>query len=169
MTERIQRICFVGAESTGKSTLSRLMANTFQEPFVEEYGRTLWVERGGKLDFEDYLHIAERHIEMEEESVSQAKRFVFVDTTPLTTLFYSYEHMGRIDPQLVELSNRPYDLTFLCHPDFPMVQDGWRGEESFRQGQHEWYLRELAVRDMSFQSLTGTLEEKVATVKSILM
>ncbi|MEM1035605.1 MAG: ATP-binding protein [Pseudomonadota bacterium] len=168
MSVGVKRVCFVGAESSGKSTLSRLFAEHFDEPYVEEYGRTLWVERGGKLDFEDYLHIAETHIEMEATAKGGANRFIFVDTTPLTTLFYSKEHTGLVDPKLIELSNRQYDVTFLCHPDFPMVQDGWRGEESFRQAQHEWYLRELAARQMDYVSLTGTFEEKVVNVKMTL-
>ena len=158
----VNSVCFVGAESTGKSTLSERLAADMKTPRVEEYGRTLWVERGGELDFEDYLHIAETHIEMEEAAKRKANRFIFVDTTPLTTLFYSKEHTGRVDPKLIELSNRRYDVTFLCHPDFPMVQDGWRGEESFRQAQHEWYLKELAALQIDFVSLLGTLEEKIA-------
>ncbi|MEO1641922.1 MAG: ATP-binding protein [Pseudomonadota bacterium] len=168
MSSEVKTVCFLGAESTGKSTLSRLLAEHFQEPCVEEYGRTLWVERGGSLDFEDYLHIAETHIDMEKAGVADASRFVFVDTTPLTTLFYSFEHMGRVDDRLRELSNRTYDITFLCYPDFPMVQDGWRGEESFRQMQHEWYIRELAARDIEYVSLTGSLEARVTTVIATL-
>ncbi|WOR16101.1 nicotinamide riboside transporter PnuC [Hyphomonas sp. FCG-A18] len=164
----IKTVCFVGAESTGKSTLSIRLAEDLSTVSVEEYGRTLWVERNGKLDFEDYLHIAKTHIAMEEQAKEEATAFVFVDTTPLTTLFYSEEHVGRIDPQLKALSNRTYDFTFLCHPDFPMVQDGWRGEESFRQAQHEWYIRELKARGVPYISLTGTLEEKVAKVKAVL-
>ncbi|MEM8617415.1 MAG: nicotinamide riboside transporter PnuC [Pseudomonadota bacterium] len=167
-TDDVLMVCFIGAESSGKSTLSERLARELSTLSVEEYGRTLWVERGGKLDFEDYLHIAETHIAMEEAAREAANRFVFVDTTPLTTLFYSKEHKGRIDPKLESLANRKYDVVFLCHPDFPMVQDGWRGEESFRQAQHQWYLRELDARGMAYISLTGTLEEKVAKVKSVL-
>ena len=164
----VKMVCFVGAESTGKSTLAERLAAELGTVFVEEYGRTLWVERGGKLDFEDYLHIAETHIAMEEAARGKASRFVFVDTTPLTTLFYSQEHMGRVDPKLRELSSRAYDVTFLCHPDFPLVQDGWRGDDAFREAQHEWYVRELRERGVPYVSLTGTLEEKVAKVKAIL-
>ena len=165
---RILTVCFVGAESSGKSTLAMRLAAELGTVSVEEYGRTLWVERGGELNFEDYLQIAETHIVMEEAAKLKADRFVFVDTTPLTTLFYSDEHMGKIDPKLQALSNRAYDFTFLCVPDFPMVQDGWRGDESFRQGQHDWYVRELEARGVDYISLTGTLEEKVAKIKRVI-
>lgn len=37
-----QEVSFVGAESTGKSTLSFMLAKQFNEPLVSEYGRTLW-------------------------------------------------------------------------------------------------------------------------------
>lgn len=164
----VQSVCFVGAESTGKSTLSQRLADDLQTRRVEEYGRTLWVRRNGKLDFEDYLHIAKTHIAMEEAAKRDANKFIFVDTTPLTTLFYSEEHTGKIDPKLQDLSNREYDFTFLCVPDFPMVQDGWRGEEGFRQAQHDWYLRELKARGIDYIPLTGSFEEKVAKVNAVL-
>jgi nicotinamide mononucleotide transporter len=167
-TAEVKTICFVGAESSGKSTLALRLAVDLETVSVEEYGRTLWVARGGKLDFEDYLHIAETHIKMEDAAKKIANRFVFVDTTPLTTLFYSDEHMGKIDPKVLDLSNRSYDYTFLCHPDFPMVQDGWRGDESFRQAQHEWYVRELEARGVNYISLTGTFEDKVALIKKTI-
>lgn len=49
-----------------------------------------------------------------------------------------------------------------------MVQDGWRGDESFRQAQHEWYVRELEARGVNYISLTGTFEDKVALIKKTI-
>ncbi len=164
----IQSICFLGAESTGKSTLSIALAKRLNTVFVEEYGRTLWVEKDGDLTFDDYLRIATTHIAMEDAAKHVANHYVFVDTTPLTTLFYAIKHYEKADDRLSALSHRVYDHTFLCHPDFPLVQDGWRGDEDFRRAQHQWYVNELSERRIDYTDLTGTLNEKIETVVSTL-
>jgi nicotinamide riboside kinase len=51
------------------------------------YGRERWESKNGSLTYEDMLHIAERQVAAEDEASLQAKRFLFCDTSPLTTLF----------------------------------------------------------------------------------
>jgi len=165
----VKRICFLGGESSGKSTIAESMANEFQTKFVAEFGRTLSEEKNNKLDFEDLLKIAKTHIKHEETLAAEADRFLFVDTSPLTTLFYSLHLFGKADPELFWLSHRRYDLIFLCAPDFPFVQDGWREGGGLRENQHEWYLKTLAERKSDFILLEGNLDERIKKVKSVLL
>lgn len=164
----VETVCFLGAESTGKSTISAALARASGTTFVEEYGRTLWEEKGGQLEFEDLLAIARTHLAHEDEQRLRAHRFLFVDTSPLTTLFYCLAQFGRADARLEELARHAYDQVFLCMPNFPLVQDGTRSGEDFRGAQHAWYLAELARRGMAYTTLEGTLETRVATVKRAL-
>lgn len=165
----VERICLLGGESTGKSTLVERLANEFETNFVEEYGRTLSEEKDNKLEFEDLLRIAKTHIACEEQMAETANRYLFIDTSPLTTLLYSNYLFGRADPKLEWLSNRKYDRTFLCSPDFEFVQDGTREGNGFREKQHKWYLKELAERNIPFKLLTGTAEERIVQVKHALL
>lgn len=105
----VERVCFLGGESSGKSTLTIMLANEFQTEFVAEYGRTLSEEKNNRLDYEDLLRIAKTHISHEEAAATQANQYLFIDTTPLTTLFYSYHLFGKADPELIWLSHRKYD------------------------------------------------------------
>ncbi len=164
----VKSVCFLGAESTGKSTLSECLAKQLGTTFADEYGRTLWVERGGKLDFEDYLVIAHEQIKKENEARSLAHKFFFADTSPLTTQFYSEAYNGKVDPELLKLSHRSYDYVFLSYPDFPLVQDGTRADDEFRRAQHEWYLRVLADRGIVYTPLTGSLENRIGVVLRVL-
>lgn len=164
----VRRVCFIGAESTGKSTLAEGLAREFETQFVTEYGRTLWEERQGLLVYEDMLKIARAHVEMEDQTIQRANRFLFIDTNPLTTLLYSQNMFGVAAPELVELANRKYDLTFLCMPDFFFVQDGTRSGIDFQKVQHVQYLVELRKRRIEYISLSGTLRERLATVKHAL-
>lgn len=164
----VNRVCFLGGESTGKSSLTGTSARQFETDFVSEYGRTLWEERNGKLCFEDLLKIAKIHVKQEESAALRSNRFLFVDTTPLTTLFYSLYLFGKADPELKWLSNRKYDYTFLCAPDFPFVQDGTRAGEELRTMQHEWYLRQLKQRNVEYVLLQGDFAERIEQIKRAL-
>ncbi len=142
----VQRVCLLGGESSGKSTLAEALAKTFGTSHVAEYGRELWDAKSGGLVFEDMKNIAEVQIQREEAAAMHANRFLFCDTSPLTTLFYSNHLFGRAEPTLERLAERHYDFTLLCAPDFSFVQDGTRQPESFRLQQHDWYLSELIRR-----------------------
>ncbi|HTE56865.1 MAG TPA: AAA family ATPase [Kofleriaceae bacterium] len=139
----VRRVAIVGGESSGKSTLAEALAARFETAWVPEYGRELWTERGGHLEPADLLHIAEEQVAREEAALRAAHRFLFCDTTPLTTRFYAGVLFGAVDPGLVELARRRYDLTVLCVPDFPFVQDGTRQDAGFRARQHAYYLEAL--------------------------
>lgn len=164
----IKKAVFLGGESTGKSTLVKALAAQLNTHFVPEYGRELWVEKNGELVFEDMLHIAQIQIRRESTLALKSTEWLLCDTSPLTTLFYSTEMFGMVDPELDRLSTRHYDLTFLCAPDFNFVQDGTRQGSTFRMYQHEWYLKTLKQRDINFTALTGPIETRVQRVLDLL-
>jgi NadR type nicotinamide-nucleotide adenylyltransferase len=167
----VERVALLGGESTGKSTLAVRLATAFGTRHVAEYGRELWETKRGTLAFEDLRAIAEEQVEREEREIRSdgVNRFVFCDSTPLTTLMYSLEMFGRADPVLEQLAKRSYAHVLLCAADFPFVQDGTRRDAAFREHQQAWYQSELTRRGISFQVLTGTLEERVVLARALLL
>ncbi|GAA3920215.1 AAA family ATPase [Litoribacillus peritrichatus] len=164
----VRRVCFLGGESTGKSTLSGVLSRLYQEPPIQEYGRTLWEQNNGELNQEDLIDICRVQTHNEDKAQLKAKNYVFCDTSPLTTLCYS-EAMFKTRPQIIEAyAERPYHITFLCNPDFPFVQDGTRQDESFRQWQHHWYIKELNKRQVPFILLSGSLEQRIQQVETAI-
>lgn len=164
----VQRVCLLGGESSGKSTLAEALARDFNTSHVTEYGREHWDTKSGKLAFEDMQHIAEIQIQREEAAALHANRFLFCDTSPLTTLFYSNHMFGKADPILKKLAERRYDFTILCAPDFPFVQDGTRQAETFRMLQHDWYLKALAERGIAYQLVTGSIKSRISQSRQLL-
>jgi NadR type nicotinamide-nucleotide adenylyltransferase len=160
----VPRICILGGESSGKSTLAKALGERFGTLHVPEYGRKLWEMRKGALTFEDMLHIGETQVAAEEQAARAASRFLFCDTSPLTTLFYSRHLFERADAKLELLAERRYDLVVLCETDFDFVQDGTRQDASFRERQHAWYLAELTRRGMPFLRVTGTVAERIVQI-----
>lgn len=164
----VTRVCFIGGESTGKTTLARDLATKYGTRWVPEYGRELWELRQGQLVFEDMLQIARTQIEREKNLAEQANHWLFCDTSPLTTLFYSQAMFGRVDAELVQLAERRYDVVVLCAPDFDFVQDGTRQGESFRGRQHDWYLRELRERNIQCIVAHGFPAHRESLITSFL-
>ena len=164
----VRTVCFLGGESSGKSTMARAMAERCATVWAPEYGRELWVEKDGMLAYDDLARIASVQQRREDLLRRQASRFLFCDTSALTTLFYSRELFGTAEPQLERMAGRRYGHVFLCAPDFAFVQDGTRREPGFREQQHNWYLAELARRRIAYVLLNGPVEHRVATVLSHL-
>jgi NadR type nicotinamide-nucleotide adenylyltransferase len=164
----VRRVCLLGGECTGKSTLAEILARKFGTVHVAEYGRELWEKKSGALTIEDLRQIAEVQVEREEAALLRAYRYLFCDTSPLTTLFYSLHLFGGADLTVQQSAHRSYDVTLLCAPDFPFVQDGTRQPEDFRLRQHEWYLAELNGRGVPFSLVQGSLENRLAQIEKRL-
>ena len=165
----VERICILGGESSGKTTLAQAMATHFDTTWVPEYGRELWELKNGQLLFEDMLKIGRIQVERELALSLSANQFLICDTSPLTTLFYSKEMFGVADPALERLATRQYDHTFLCVPDFGFVQDKTRRDQEFSLRQHSWYLAVLAARNIAFSLIEGKPDERLSTVAQILI
>lgn len=159
----IRRIAIVGGESSGKTTLSAALAAHLETLWTREYGRELWERRSGKLRELDLLEIAREQIRREEAAAQLANRFLFCDTSPLTTAGYAEWMFGRVHPELAKLAKRSYDAVILCRPDFPFVQDGTRRDDAFRLEQHAWYQEQLRYLDCATLEAGGDIGERVLT------
>lgn len=164
----VKRICLLGGESSGKSTLATALAQKHDTLHVAEYGRELWVNQGGHLSYEDLLHIGEVQVAREEETAGRANHYLFCDTSPLTTLFYCLEDHGRAEPALWALAKRKYDVYVLCAPDIPFDQDGTRRDQAFRQQQHDWYEEQLTAMGAAWVEVRGDVAERVEQVEARL-
>jgi HTH-type transcriptional regulator, transcriptional repressor of NAD biosynthesis genes len=164
----VERVVCLGGESSGKSTLTEALAGAHGTNYAPEFGRELWVDRGGNLEFDDLLLIGRTQVEREQRLAEQSNRHLFCDTSPLTTLFYCLDQFGKASSELEQLAERSYSLTILCAPDFDFVQDGTRRQPEFRLKQHEWYVRELQRRGVPYIEVRGSVEERIEYVTTEL-
>ena len=142
-------VCILGAESTGKSTLTRALATHFDCPWVDEYLRQFCDQNQRTPKAHEQaaiLHTQRQHeISAWRQASQQAKRYVFCDTSPLLTAIYSEFVFG--DTSLYALARQlhlNYALTLLLVPDIPWVADGLqRDGEQVRGPITEQISREL--------------------------
>jgi HTH-type transcriptional regulator, transcriptional repressor of NAD biosynthesis genes len=167
----VKSVVFLGAESTGKSTLAERMALEYDTVFVPEYGREVWEAKNGQLELADYVQIAHRHRKLEAEAAQRAKRYLFVDTNAITTMFLGYAYEGDGLPELTELAKDAetrYHRVFVCADDIPFEQDGWRDDAVWRSRAQRLVRYDLAVRGVPYTMVTGSLEHRVSQVKTAL-
>ncbi|QYG08451.1 AAA family ATPase [Janthinobacterium sp. PAMC25594] len=160
----VTRVCVLGGESSGKTTLAAALAAHFDTGWVAEYGRELWESQDGILHYDDLLKIGREQLRREAQAAMAAQRWLFCDTSPLTTYFYCVEMFGRAEQELARLAEHRYELVLLCAPDFPFIQDGTRRDGDFRARQHAWYRDELARRGIAYVDVSGTVADRVGQV-----
>ena len=164
----VERVCLLGGESSGKTTLAAHLAARLGTCWAPEVGRERWDEKGGALGYDDMLIIGQGQSAREDELAREAQRWLVCDGSALTSLFYSLDGFGRAEPALEALARRAYAVTFVCAPDIPFVQDGTRRDAAFRVRQHHWYLAALARLGMPYVLLSGDLEQRLASACALL-
>jgi NadR type nicotinamide-nucleotide adenylyltransferase len=165
----VQRVVFLGAESTGKTSLTEAMAARYGTQWVPEIGRSVWEEKRAQLTPADYIDIAQRHRAAEDAAILSAHRFLFVDTNAITTLLlgFCYRQLEHAPPPLVawaqECAHR-YAHTFVCADDIAFEQDGWRDDVNWRSRVQGMVLYDLQMRGIAYRVVRGSLTERIAQV-----
>jgi nicotinamide riboside kinase len=170
----VERIVFVGAESTGKSTLSEYLARAYGTVSVPEIGRFIWEEKAGQLNADDYVEIAVKHRAAEDAAMAQARRWLFVDTNALTTLLLGIQFRQVGDPPPAELlrcaddCKARYAHTFVCADDIPYEEQDARENEAWRGRIQRLVLQDLEARGIPYTIVRGSVEERAAQVRRVL-
>lgn len=108
------RVCVVGAESSGTTTLARDLAAHYETVWVPEYGRTYTeqLRQKGINTFayqwrtEEFVHIALQQQEDEDRLATQANRLLICDTDALATCIWHQRYMGTWSDDVEKIANR---------------------------------------------------------------
>ncbi len=118
------RICFHGAESTGKSVLAQLLSESLNCAWVPEFGRAYCEERGTDLTMDDLLAIAQGQDAAMRAAAATDPAVLILDTDPLMTAAWAQMLFGTIPPELLGYAKA--EQYFLFAADVPWVADGTR-------------------------------------------
>ena len=168
-----KNIVFMGAPSSGKTTLCKFLANHFEEPWMHELGKQYWIDNqlNRRLTQKQLLEIAQLHILGEDKNMEKAKEFLFTDTNSISTYMFALDYYGQVDAELTKLARQAehrYDHFFVCDIDIP-YEDTWeRSGEVYRTQFQQLILDDLAIRGINYTILSGDIQTRVARVLSIL-
>ncbi|BBD62976.1 ATPase/kinase involved in NAD metabolism (plasmid) [Nostoc sp. HK-01] len=169
----ITNIVFLGAPSTGKTTIASQLAKEYKTVWMPEYGREYWEQNqiSRRLLLSQLVEIAQGHLEREENLLLQANQYLFTDTNALTTYQFSLYYHKTVLPDLVELAHQAvfrYDLVFLCDADIPYDHTWDRSGETNRLIFQKQIKSDLILRKIPFFILSGDLNTRINFVKNIL-
>ena len=159
-----KRICLVGAESTGKTTLAQMLAERYQTVWVPEYGREYSESKlaeEGEYNWrsEEFALIAKTQCERENEAARRANKILICDTDAFATGVWHRRYMGERSPEVeaVAADHRRPDLYLLTDVNTPFIQDGTRDGELIREWMHETFVAELTAQGRPFRLVSGAL------------
>jgi HTH-type transcriptional regulator, transcriptional repressor of NAD biosynthesis genes len=162
-----KRVCILGAESTGTTTLATMLAETLNTNWVPEYGReysAIKQSRGeNEWNLAEFIHIAEEQTRRENLAAREANRVVILDTNAFATTLWHRRYRGYDAIELERIAaNGKCDLYLLTGDEIPFVQDGLRDGEAIRHTMHEWFVSALTNQTVPWKLLRGSEEERLS-------
>jgi NadR type nicotinamide-nucleotide adenylyltransferase len=172
-SDLITKICFLGAPSTGKSTIAKALALKFNTEFMPEYGAEFWLEHqiDRRLTLEQFEKIPEEHVQRENALIRHCNTYLFCDTCPITTYVFAKDYHGKAGPVLTHFAQRAekqYDLFFLCDTDIPYADTWDRSGNQKREWFQKQIIGDLHERRIPYIRLSGTIEERIDFVTKVL-
>ena len=164
----VERIVFVGAESTGKTTLSAAVAEHYGVPWVPEYGRLYTeIREGGAFTQwrpDEFDIITDRQIVDEQAAARRTpKPFIIGDTDVFATALWYERYLEIENPALMARASEHWPLLYILAGDeIPWVDDGTRDGEHIRHAMHERFREELEKQPTPWLEVRGSVDERVA-------
>lgn len=169
----VKRVCVIGAESTGTTTMARALAKELKTIWVPEYGREFSEKLPDPFNYKwktkDFIEIAKNQNQNEDELAGKANKVLICDTDSFATGIWHERYMGRRSLRVEQLSeNRKYDLYLLTDIDIPFIQDGLRDGEHIREWMHKLFIQRLTECGKKFIILSGSHEKRLQVAKKAI-
>ena len=153
------RIAITGPESSGKTTLCRLLSDYFKVPFISEYARTFLENTSGAYQQSDLDFIAKEHL----KNILSSTHSVSISDTDFSVLEIWSEYKFKKSSRLIkELAGKDlFGLHILCRPDIPWEADDLRENEHSRLYLFELYKASLIMHRKNFIVVEGPVKNRI--------
>lgn len=155
-----------GPESTGKTTLSKQLAEHFKTIWIPEFARDYlqqkWELKQEICDENDMLPIAVGQMKLENEAVQIANKLLFCDTNLMVTKVFSEIYYGFCDELLDDAAREhSYDLFFLTDVDVPWEKDDLRDRPDNREHTFGIFEKALIENNKPYIILSGNKQQRL--------
>jgi NadR type nicotinamide-nucleotide adenylyltransferase len=148
------RVCLIGPECTGKTTLAEELAAHFGAPWVPEFAREYAERVARELTVDDVEPIARGEMALIDAAPNDG--LLILDTDLISTVVYARHYYGHC-PEWIEreAQNRKSDLYLLTDIDIPWVPDSLRDSAAPRESLYEKFAQTLKDYDANVATITG--------------
>jgi nicotinamide riboside kinase len=162
MNHHIRRICIIGAECTGKTTLAKMLSARFGEPWVPEFARNYLDNLGRPYEQNDLVKIAEGQLEQEQALEQNSRTLLICDTNLLVIKVWSEHKYGFCDPKVITLhTQRIYHHYILTDSNITWEEDPQREHPDLREYFQNIYRQLVQQSGVSYTEVSGTNEERL--------
>lgn len=173
MNKPLIKIAIVGPESTGKSTISKQLAQHYQTVWVPEYARYYCaaLTKPCSIKDEENMFFGQLALEAAMETVAK-NNILFCDTTFITVKIWSDYQLG-LSPQIVleTLKTHSYNLYLLMDIDLPWEPDPLRDFENLSEHFMKVWHKELQALNANYKVVggkTNRLTNAIAIIDTFL-
>lgn len=170
-----KRVVLVGAESSGKTTLAKALAESFHTWWVPEYYRYYWEAKHLGLTepiwtTAEFVHIAKMQNQIEDHYATMANQVLIIDTDSLMTAVWHDRYLSLESPDISRLwLGRQRDLVLFCQTDIAFVQDGTRDGESIRPLMSQWIEERLERHKIKFEKISGSADDRFHRARQLIL
>ena len=164
MGNNLKRIVVIGPESTGKSTLSKQLAEALSTLWVPEYARAYLEQLDRPYDEHDLLKIAQGQLTLEDVIAAEANRFLICDTDLYVIKVWSESKYNRCHPWVLEqVATRKYDMYLLTDIDKQWEDDPLREHSGPAERQYFYniYKDIVTASGLPFAFIHGNPHERL--------
>jgi nicotinamide riboside kinase len=156
-----------GAESTGKSTLTDMLANHYSGAGVPEFARQYLEALGHMYTYADLEKIARGQLSLIRKHRDQG--IVFFDSCLIIIKVWFREVYGRMPDWLdEEIRQWGQGVYLLCEPDLPWEYDPLRENPHRREYLSGEYVRELETAGFAYFRIFGTGDQRLQNAIEIV-
>lgn len=166
----IKKIAFIGPESSGKTTISKIISEHYNTNMVDEYVREYFDNKlfnkntryNDEFIINDIINIGLGQLKKEDSLKDSSNKMLICDTEIMTTTVWSEMYFGIIPDELLkEYNKRKYDLYFLMDIDFDWIDDGTREFPDKRRWFYNRLLEKLDNKKCNYIILSGSIDNRV--------
>lgn len=169
-TKRQIRIAITGPESTGKTTLTKQLAEFYGGQYISEFAREYVEKLPHHYTFDDVEAIANIQVEQYQATKSSPEQLFFFDTWLIITKVWFHWVFERTPEWLDnQIRDCPIDFFLLCRPDLPWEADPVRengGENRLKL--FELYRAELECYGFRYVEIGGIGDDRLQSAISAM-